>query len=155
VQNAFGVKTTVFSTDWQVNYAESVMWHSPGLAQRAYPGRRVHGLSARRLKPRQQKRQAHLRGLPTPHWVNESLLVGLQESPLRLGSGQAPGDLVLLVAANSFAGSASASGAARRRAFSGKIKIADRASVFRNDHVSFTGSAVELHDEAKLREEYV
>lgn len=35
------------------------------------------------------------------------------------------------------------------------LKMADRASVFRNGRVPFTGSAVELHDEAKVREVYL
>ena len=35
------------------------------------------------------------------------------------------------------------------------LKMANRASVFRNGRVSFIGSALELHDEAKPREVYL
>jgi branched-chain amino acid transport system ATP-binding protein len=35
------------------------------------------------------------------------------------------------------------------------LKIADRVYVLRNGRVSFTGPAVDLHDDAKLREVYL
>jgi ABC-type branched-subunit amino acid transport system ATPase component len=35
------------------------------------------------------------------------------------------------------------------------LKIANRVCILRNDRVPFTGPAVDLHDDAKLREVYL
>jgi len=67
----------------------------------------MNRLSARRLKPRQQERQAHLRGLPTPPTTDR---------PVDRRWGEPPqGGLAPFVAANSFARLASGSWLRRQR----------------------------------------